>query len=349
MDDSESKSASESASATKRVEVFFDYAQQLDEDGKLHMPKDSIGKKPLNIDVDKILRLHHTKKAMTTTTPTQTSALDETSLNIDEKKVWRHIDSHCDKKQKDKDIASLNAVLYITYGDFIEKFNRSLDKFFNYLEHRNYIMMSSTSNFHGIKSSFWCLLLAVDYIKKSGYPYPDDIVLFNVFLPLTPQPLKKILLVDDIIYSGSQMSEAINGLFNPPEIIPRISADVEICICAAYISTIAEEKLEKLLIKLRIGEISVKPLVNLFIEGRIPSEKFNGDYTRLVYADHKLPDLMSTNIELLSLPNDARRCQGFVRDELIKDYVPYYKTIGLKIPKEFDPAVQTEKLIRWED
>lgn len=178
---------------------------------------------------------------------------------------------------------------HITFEKFIESLIISINKFENDIQNNDFIMY--VPNGYSTKSNFWISAMVYNLLNKK----PIDVVNYLS----NDHNDKHILLCDDGIYSGTQMSEILFSIYKFTEnnkvnlIIPYITTDG-----LKYINDRFRVNIYYNVLMNGVKDILSNDEYNL-IKQIIVSNKNVSTY----YFDHKLPDDYST---LHFLYNDGR-------------------------------------------
>lgn len=122
---------------------------------------------------------------------------------------------HTADDAKEAVIKLLNSIIHISYETFIEQIQKNLNEVINYkLDNRPIFIYMNKKDTN--KSSFWMYLLIEKIFKKIYI----EIKLIYDFKEVIDNDI--VLLVDDCIYSGSQISNTIYSLLNKLPVNKRI-------------------------------------------------------------------------------------------------------------------------------
>ena len=205
---------------------------------------------------------------------------------------------HTADDAKEAVIKLLNSIIHISYETFIEQINKNLNEVINYkLDNRPIFVYMNKKDKD--KSSFWMFLLIEKILIKKYI----EIKLIYDFKEVKNDDI--VLLVDDCIYSGSQISNTIYSLLNKLPVnkrinlmlfIPYMSLNgknriLEVFKEKQYKNFIITNHIEILPLSEYLTEEEAKNIFNYYYQ--IKYDKELEKY--LIYFDHKVADNISSH------------------------------------------------------
>jgi hypothetical protein len=178
----------------------------------------------------------------------------------------------------------------------------------NLEQYENIYLFTSTPN----KSFYFISVLALFYIRQHGFKEPTKFISkldTDVFQEVGSNP---ILLIDDVSYSGSQMSDMLNKIYET-EVLRKRKIPPNIIISLIGLNYVSKRKIETVYSKIGnlnpipspfklvyLEERLYKPLVlklgieRYFIINLFFSQMLSGYPLVSIYLDHKIADEIST-------------------------------------------------------
>jgi hypothetical protein len=234
------------------------------------------------------------------------------------------------RRQAAKDL--IDNTIYITLEEIDTIIEKLVDKLYT-----EYPDINSSNNIYIVtgnikKSSYFLSVLALKYIRAKQYKEP-----FKFIESINPQILEEIgnnpiIMIDDVSYSGSQLSEQLNKTYYDTVITGKKSPP-NIYILLAALNDISKQKLSKVPItkvSKVYDEFAVSPFKLLYLEERLYEPLiyklgieryfnmvlFFSTFSAIsnvpfvsIYLDHKLADEVSTFTTTLLygqvIPNNA--------------------------------------------
>lgn len=222
--------------------------------------------------------------------------------------------------------AFVDNIKHIPYEQFLTTFIKQIDCFINDLDNQPYVLWLSQNNQHYSNaivegcSELWLIGLAFEY---SNLPWPVAIETtdqLDSYLKEHPE-IKKVLVMDDAIYSGNHLSTELSTL--------RVKHnDLQLSIVIGYAQHSGQEKIETYAkhkfqsIQFYLGEIipSFSDILSPELRDFAESIDAKGLSRSLTYYDHAVPDAMSTNSLLDSSNHSPSILTDIFNHMLIKGY-----------------------------
>lgn len=193
---------------------------------------------------------------------------------------------------------------HISFEDFIKELTKNINSMINLLKEGRPLFINIDINEYIDKSNYWIYLYVIYYIKLK-YSYIEIILLPNNIIDheeIIDDDI--VILMDDCIYSGTQMSNYILDINN------KTNKKIFFYILCSYISIIAQSRLERAFeentnlfnCKLIFNEFIIHPIIINDILDNEEINKLTNIYKYLgsakdkylIYFDHKLADKAST-------------------------------------------------------
>ena len=214
----------------------------------------------------------------------------------------------------------IKATIHISYEEFIKELIKNIKHLISLLKPNRPLFINIDIKRYRDKSNYWIYLYVIDYIK---YKYKDIEIILIPTNKISNEKLENddiILLIDDCIYSGQQMSESIFNL--------KVENDKKFTffILCSFMTRKGTERIIEAVLKNKLLKLS-KIIFNKYITtppntNNILSSNeiilLNDIYTKmygsfnnkyLIYFDHKLADIVSTITAFYSgiVPNAKNR------------------------------------------
>ncbi len=242
----------------------------------------------------------------------------------------------------------IKSTIHISYENFMRLFNKNLKYFINnYISSNNRPLFiyidTSGKNDYTHKSNYWLYMYVKNFINKFHenikIEFIDTLKIDNI------QDGDNIMLIDDCIYSGGQMSSTIRGM-------KSIHKNLNILLLVSFISEKGLSKIKEsfyrstqsnnLILAHDIQYIypitnflSNQEIDNLFSFYNISNASEHPRYA--VYFDHKLADNESSYPEIYSgiVPNNKNKMLlKELKQNKIKSYNPMYTKQKSKLEQE---------------
>ena len=231
----------------------------------------------------------------------------------------------------------INATKHISFEEFIKRLTININNMVKHIEKGRPLFININLLKYKEKSNYWIYLYLFNYMKYK-YPNIETILLESTNInnnKLINNDL--VLLLDDCIYSGEQMSTYIKNITKNKNLSLRFY------ILCSYITTasmlrISDSKknnknLEK--DKLEFNKYIYNPISTNNILSSIGITKFNDVYSKLarfdnkylIYFDHKLADIVSTITPFYSgiVPNAKNKYYISKKQYDKLDIIPLFK------------------------
>ena len=194
----------------------------------------------------------------------------------------------------------LDKIIHVSYYKFIEQIKNNLDKdkvIAQKLENRPIFFYFDKSHVIFEKSNYWIYTYITQYFNKKNI----QTVLINNNNYNKLQKDDIVLLVDDCIYSGHQITNTINELYHIIN-INQINKEIKLLLFVPYISVEGLESINRLYKskkpELNISKhIKIKKITNILELHELNSIfKYYSKHTELnkylIYVDHKVADYL---------------------------------------------------------
>ena len=220
------------------------------------------------------------------------------------------VDAQANQQRRDAAKSLIDNTHYITFNNVFEAVRTLVIRIYNDLEDKNQVCLFA---FAPDRSNYFMSVIAVYYIRLLGYPDPQ--IIYDVrFQSLELARNKSLLVIDDMAYTGIQISNIYNS-FNNIDEYGSILRDHNIKLYIGLVA-IAEQALT-LLTKLDLKlyyEIYIPSMMRVmskrrFLELSYYFSPYSEGRTQVsVYFDHKVADELSTFVKVLMsgpvLPSD---------------------------------------------
>lgn len=127
-------------------------------------------------------------------------------LDMDKLRQWT--ESQCSDKAIDLATIITKHIRYVQFSEFYEKLIQCVKEFLRMYDKKKVGMILHFRKESWLKSNFWVSHLALEYIFENS----DLNVILLTVDEVKDYPLLPLLIIDDMIYSGMQMSENIRDI-----------------------------------------------------------------------------------------------------------------------------------------